>query len=89
MMHSLEEHGKLSFIAFGGRQAKAGLLPGWASYRLTPHPKGRRFCGISFSLSKRAELAPSDSVAAYRVSEPRALASGFEASRGKRHIVVN
>jgi hypothetical protein len=26
--------------------------------KLTPHPKGRRFCGISFSLSKRAELAP-------------------------------
>src|ERR1035441_1530323 len=25
--------------------------------KLTPHPKGRRFCGISFSLSKRAELA--------------------------------
>jgi hypothetical protein len=28
---SAEEHGRLSFIALGGPQAKAGLSPGWAS----------------------------------------------------------
>jgi hypothetical protein len=28
---SVEEYCQLRFIAFGGPQAKAGLLPGWAS----------------------------------------------------------
>jgi hypothetical protein len=28
---SVEEHRRLSFIAFGGPQAKAELSPGWAS----------------------------------------------------------
>jgi hypothetical protein len=27
----VEEHRRLSFIAFGGRPDKAGLSPGWAS----------------------------------------------------------
>jgi hypothetical protein len=43
-----------------GPQVKAGLSPAVArlgKLKLTPHPKGRLFCGISFSLSKRAELA--------------------------------
>jgi hypothetical protein len=44
-----EEHHRLSF------QGRA--VTRLAKLKLTPHPKGRRLCGISFSLSKRAELA--------------------------------
>jgi hypothetical protein len=42
----------------GGPQAKAGLFARLGKLKLTPHQEGRRICGISFSLSKRAELVP-------------------------------
>jgi len=45
---SVEEHRRLSFIAVGGPQAKAGRPAG----KLKHAPRG-----ISLSLSKRAELA--------------------------------
>ena len=53
----VDEHRRLSSIAFGVPQHQGRAVARLGKLKLTSRQKVRRFYGISFSLSKRAELA--------------------------------